>query len=259
MSTRRRHRGPRADADPDTPFLRRLFEKFARILVLNGFSPRTLARVFADVCRDLDEPKHPRDPARSAFTAELPHVLSYWYTDPLYLDSRGQPRPLPTKGPGLTLTGLVRRASPGLDPEAAIASLIRHRALRRRGGSYIPVHRRVVFDPRDATAPARGLLPLEGILDTLHRNWTQGGRRADTLEATAINPAFPVRAISALKRQLKDRGLAFLQEVDSTMRRSEERAKKAEPRVRIGVSLFLFEDAPEKRREPAAGRRTKRR
>jgi len=242
-------------AGDDLPFLRRLLEKFARLLVLNGFSPKTLSRVFADVCSRLDEPKHTRDPKRPVFTAELAHVLSYWYTDPMCVDARGEPRPLPARGKGLSVATLVRRASPGLDPSAAIATLVRHRALRRRGTLYVPTNRRVMFDPRDAAAPARGLLPLEGLLGTLHRNWTAGGKRADTMEATAINPAFPVRLLPALKKLLLGRGLAFLHEVDSTMRRGEARATATERRSRVGVSVFLFEDAP----EAAATKTTKRR
>jgi hypothetical protein len=230
----------------DLPFIRRILEKFARVLVLNGFSPRTLARVFADVCSHLDEPKHPRDPTRPAFTANLGHILSYWYTDPLCLDGRGRPRPLPASGRGLSVTELVRRTSPRLDPDEAIATLVKHRALKRRGALYVPSNRRILFDPRDAAAPARGLLPLEGLLDTLHRNWAYPGKRPDTLESTAINPAFPVRAVRALKKQVMDRGLAFLHEIDSTMRRSETRASASERRTRIGVSLFLFEDAQKK-------------
>ena len=248
MSTTPRRQSAADSGSDDLPFLRRLLEKFARLLVLNGFSPKTLAKVFADVCSGLDEPKHGRDPRRPAFTAELAHVLSYWYTDPLCVDGRGQPRSLPAKGRGLSIATLVRRASPGLDPKSAIATLVRHGALKRHGSLYIPTNRRVMFDPRDASAPARGLLPLEGLLDTLSHNWKHGVRRADTLEATAINPAFPVRSLPALKKHLLGRGLAFLHEVDSTMRRGEARAKASERRSRVGVSLFLFGGSPTPRR-----------
>jgi hypothetical protein len=253
-ATPRRRSAPESAGD-DLPFLRRLLAKFARLLVLNGFSPKTLSRVFADVCSHLDEPKHERDPDRPVFTAELAHVLSYWYTDPMCVDARGEPRPLPAKGAGLTVAALVRRASPGLDPSSAIATLVRHRALKRRGALYVPTDRRVMFDPRDAAAPARGLLPLEGLFDTLQRNWTSGRKTADTLEATAINPAYPVRSLAALKKLLLDRGLAFLHEVDSTMRRGEARASAKEARSRVGVSVFLFEDTPEPAERPRRRRR----
>ena len=258
MSTAPRRQSAAESGSDDLPFLRRLLEKFARLLVLNGFSPKTLARVFADVCSRLDEPKHTRDPERPVFTAELAHVLSYWYTDPMCVDARGEPRPLPARGSGLSIATLVRRASPGLDPSAAIATLVRHRALKRRGTLYVPTNRRVMFDPRDAAAPARGLLPLEGLLDTLQRNWTAGGKHADTMEATAINPAFPVRLLPALKKHLLGRGLAFLHEVDSTMRRGEARATDAEPRSRVGVSVFLFEDTPDGAARSRPSRRVRR-
>jgi hypothetical protein len=247
---------PASDPSPDeSRRLNRLMEKFARLLVLNGYSPRFLARNFSAVCATLDEPRHPREPRRPAFTIELGHILSYWYTDPLCVDARGQPRPLPAKGPGLSVADLVRRASPGLDPAVAIATLVQHKALKRRGRLYAPTKWRVVFDPRDAAAPARGFLPLEGLLDTLHRNWASGRRTAETLEATAINPAYPTKRLRALKKDLKDRGLTFLTEVDSTMRRGEARGTEREPRSRVGVSVFVFEEGP----EPPARKRTRRR
>jgi hypothetical protein len=229
----------------DARRLNRLMEKFARVLVLNGYSPKYLARDFSAICASLDEPKHPREPRRPAFTIQVGHVLSHWYTDPLCVDAQGKPRPLPAKGPGLSITDLVHRVSPGLDPAVAIATLVHHKALKRRGRLYIPTNRRLVFDPSDAAAPARGLLPLEGLLGTLHGNWASGRKAAETLEATAINPAYPTSKLRALKKHLKDRGLAFLTEVDSTMRRGEARGTGEEPRSRVGVSVFVFDETPE--------------
>jgi len=238
--------------------LNRLMEKFARVLVLNGYSPKYLAREFSAICARLSEPRHPREPHRPAFTAELGHVLSHWYTDPLCVDAAGRPRPLPANGRGLSVADLVRRANPRLDSEVAIATLLQHKALKRQGRLYVPTNRRVVFDPRDAAAPARGFLPLEGLLDTLHRNWASGRRAAETLEATAINPAYPTRQLRALKKHLKDRGLTFLTEVDSMMRRGEARATDSEPRSRIGVSLFVFEEGPEQPKRRPLRRRARR-
>jgi hypothetical protein len=247
---------PTIDASPDEARrLRRLLDNFARLLVLNGYSPRHLARDFSAVCASLDEPRHPREPRRTAFTIEVGHVLSHWYTDPLCVDGRGKPRPLPAKGPGLSVSDLVRRASPGLDPGVAISTLVQHKALKRQGRLYVPTNRRIVFDPSDAAASARGLLPLEGLLSTLHRNWAGGRKAAETLEATAINPAYPRSQLRALKKQLKDRGLAFLTDVDSTMRRGEARGTDSEPRARVGVSVFVFEE-PDK---PSGGRLARRR
>lgn len=243
----------------DARRLNRLMQKFARVLVLNGYSPKYLARDFSAICASLDEPRHPREPRRPAFTIQVGHVLSHWYTDPLCVDARGRPRPLPAKGRGLSVAELVRRASPGLDPAVAIATLVQHKALKRQGRLYVPTNRRIVFHPSDAAAPARGLLPLEGLLGTLHGNWASGRKSAETLEATAINPAYPTSQLRALKKQLKDRGLAFLTEVDSTMRRGEARGSEAEPRSRIGVSVFVFEEAPEpptrKRARPRSARK----
>ncbi len=239
----------------DAARLEALLGKFALLMVENGYPPKQLSQAFAAACSKLREPKHARDPSRPAFTADLVHVISYWYTDPLYVDGRGKPRPLPAKGPGLSVADLVRRANRKLDPDVAIETLVKHRALKLRGTMYVPTDRKVMFDPKDAAAPARGLLPLEGLLDTLLRNWASGRKGAELFEATAINPAFPTKRVRALKKYLADRGLAFLNQADSSMRQDEARATEKELRTRIGVSVFVFEEAPAAAKTSSAKRK----
>ncbi len=239
----------------DAARLEALLGKFARLLVENGYPPKQLSEAFTSACSKLREPKHARDPSRPAFTADLVHVISYWYTDPLCVDGRGKPRPLPATGPGLSVADLVRRANRKLDPDVAIETLVKHQALKLRGTMYVPTDRKVMFDPKDAAAPARGLLPLEGLLDTLLRNWASGRKGAELFEATAINPAFPTKRVRALKKHLADRGLAFLNQADSSMRQDEARARPGDPRTRIGVSVFVFEETPANARAVAARRK----
>ena len=250
---RRHPRKPRKPRGTELDQASEVLRLVGRLLVSNGYSPAELSRTFATICAALPHPRTPFDPARSVFTAELGHVLTYWYTDPLCLDSRGEPRPLPASGPGRSIADLVRRASPTLEPASAIKILMKSRSLKRRGKLFTPTGRKVIFDPKDAAAAARSLLPLIGFLETFDFNVNRRGKQPARFEATAINPAFPVKALEAFKTRLTRRGTEFLHELDTEMRRAEERGGDDTARARVGVGLFMFEEAP------ATGRALRRR
>ncbi|MBS1994658.1 MAG: hypothetical protein JSS86_00050 [Cyanobacteria bacterium SZAS LIN-2] len=241
MTSRRKtsaRRNTRA-AGPDQG--REILERTLALLVGNGYSPASLKAMAAEICSGMPEPRTPKDPRRSTFTVELGHVLTHWYTDPMNLDARGNPRPLPARGPGPSIADLVRRASPSLDVKVAIDQLVKSGSLKRVGRRFLPTGRRVLFNPKDAVATARGLLPVLGYLDTFDFNLNRRGKQAPRFEVTAVNPSFPTEALEAFKARLMARGMEFLQEVDTQMRRAEERALPKTPRSQVGVGLFLFE------------------
>ena len=97
------------------------------------------------------------------------------------------------------------------------------------------------------------------VRDPLNGNINRRPGQLARLEATAINPLSPTAALDAFKKRLTRKGNEFLADVDTEMRRAEERASASEPRVRVGVGLFLFEQPrarlgvsppPSKRRRP---------
>ena len=226
----------------------RLLRKLALLLVANGESPRDLADDFKAVCAGIPEPAHRSDPGSAAFATDLGHVLTCWYTDPVYLDGRGQPLPLPTRGFGPTIARLVRQVNPGLSVERVVAALLERRSLRHRKSLLVPTGRKVLFADRDQRAAARVVVPLEGLVDTLEYNLNREPDRPARFERSALNPSFPLSSVGALTRKVLARGTEFLHEVDSEMRRSEERARPSDPRTCVGVELFLFEIPPESSR-----------
>ncbi|MEP7245433.1 MAG: DUF6502 family protein [Gammaproteobacteria bacterium] len=221
-------------------YSREFLERLARILVHSGHSPRALSREFADICRKLEEPTRPFNPARLNYISDLPHVIAHWHADPRYLDSRGAPVALPLKARGASVRELISRVLPEADGVAVFKSLVKLGALRRRGTRYLPKDRYLAFNPQRLSAMAHGLTTLLGLLRTVEHNLASGARHR-LVERAAINPAFPLVALPAFHQRLKPLASEFLWQIDGDMRRREVPGG-GKPATRLGVAVFAFEN-----------------
>lgn len=212
--------------------------RLARILVRCGHSPKELVTQLREICRPLPEPSRRFDPERLNFLADIPHVIALWYSDPRYLEARGVPTALPLHGRHASLRSLIHRVLPDKDPEAVARALLDMRAIRQRGGRYVPTARHIAL--RQDSARLHSLSLLLRILSTIERN-VAGSRAAAIVERNAIHPHFPVSALPGFHRRLKTRAADFLWDTDSDMRRRERRIKRG-PVTRLGVEVFAFEE-----------------
>ena len=245
-------------------YSREFLEHLAHILVDAGHSPKKLAREFRTICHGLKEPTRSWNPADLTYLADLPHVLACWHDDPQFLDSKGDPMPLPVRSRNPSLSSLIARVCPAAgDPNAVIESLIRLRGIRRRGRLYVPTGRHL--DYRQQSGRVHGLMALLGMLRTIRHNVSRPGSSTRILERVAVNPRFPVQALAMFHRWLKGFGAKFLWDADRNMRRREWDALSG-PSIRLGVGVFAFEDPPvtgahvrgsAPRRAAAARRRTR--
>jgi hypothetical protein len=220
-------------------YSREFLEHLARILTDAGHSPRKLTREFREICRALPEPAQNWDPAELNYLADLPHVIACWQDDPQFLDSKGEPLPLPLRSNGPCVESLIARALPHEEPGAVVESLLRVHGIRRRRGLYVPTGRQLLYQPQSARI--HGLMSLLGMLRTIGHNVSPAGSRAPILERTAVNPSFPVAALPLFHQWLKDVASKFLWETDGTMRRREWGSLPG-PTLRLGVGVFAFED-----------------
>jgi hypothetical protein len=257
MSSRRASPASRRRSLAGVASSHEFLERLARILVQSGHSPQNLTREFQRICAGLKEPAHAWDPARLNYVSDLPHVLAHWHTDPQYLDSNGEPISIPLRGRGPSFSDLVARTLPEADPQGVVHSLMRLKALRRRGALYSPTDRYLAYTKQRDSALAHALTALLGMLRTVDHNIST--RRGDTLlERAAMNPRFPVSALPAFRRRLRSVASEFLFSLDSDMRRRESTGR-AEPTVRLGIGVFAFESPPPSTRPRAARARARRR
>jgi hypothetical protein len=240
--------GARARSQPrhrpqgeEVSYSREFLERLARILVGTGHSPRELSREFREICSRLKEPDTRWDPAQLTYLWDLPHVISFWHSDPQYIDSRGVPIPLSLRGRGASLCALIERVLPGENPNAVLRSLIKFKSIRRRGKLYVPRARHFTYPT--ASGRVHGLTALLGMLRTVERNVAGGRKSTPILERTALNPRFPVSELPAFHRRLRAAAAEILWSLDGDMRRREA-AHRGGPRVRLGVGIFAFEGPP---------------
>lgn len=232
-------------------------ERFVRLLVRRGASRQNVQSAFQRawllVPREAAEER--RHAAREM--TDVPHVLTLWFDDPLYVDARGDPLRLPLRGPAPSLASLVQHIDPTLKPEQVLANLIRADAVRRIGNWYLPRSRAVTYRGTGAPLHAHNLHGLIGMLRTLEHNTEAKGRGPAWFEYFAENPRFPESAREGFDARLYEDAMTFLRNADSRMLNCERKAKPGEPTVRIGVGVYRYEE--ELPSKPTAAPRLKRR
>lgn len=217
----------------------------ARILAASGYSRETLREEFDKVCRSLPEPKRRAGQLRLDEVLELPHVLAHWHTDPEFLDAAGRPRALPLRGTR-SLETLIRRVFPEAPLKRIVQALKRNGALSHRDKRYRPRGRSIRYGAGDVHL--HGLAALLGLLRTFERN-VAGSQTAPRLfERSATNSRVPVRFLRAFARRVHRQSLALLFSLDSEMKRLELARRGDERTARVGVGVYLFEEAARKER-----------
>jgi len=219
---------------------RAFLEALVPLMVEAGHSPKRLVAEFREICGRMKEPARAWDPADLAYVADLPHVLSHWHADEHYTDAQGAPRRLPLRGPGPSLTELIERVYPGVDPTPVVRALVRTRAVRERRGSFEPLARNVLFSER-THARRHGLMSALELLRTVARNCSDTRRGPPLLHQTAINSWYPERKLPELHERAKRQGGEALWEFDRFMRRRETRRGSKEPVRRVGLCIFAIE------------------
>ena len=173
---------------------------------------------------------------------DIGHVLTLWFHDPVYVDSRGDPIPLLLHGRAPSLASLIQHVDSGLDPKRVLKTLIQADALRPIGKRYAPRSRAVAFRGVGAPLHARNLRALLGMLHTLEHNNEPKDKVAPWFEYVADNPRFPVSAREPYDARLREDAMTFLRDQDSRMLSHQRKAKPGEPTVRMGVGVYRFEE-----------------
>lgn len=227
-------------ADHAESYARKCLGSLARILVHSGHSPAALVQEFIDVCRELGPSRQAWDDEHLAYMSDLGHVMTHWHSHPKFLAEDGTPLPLPLKGPGESLYGLIARSLPERDPEAVAKSLEELKGIRPQGSRFVPTARYLTF--REHLDSGRhGLMALLGMLETVEHNAFSRAGEPKRIERTAINPRFPVAAIPAFRKRLDELIQEFLSVVDEEMTQKEA-TKSSRRSKRFGVAVCELGD-----------------
>ena len=214
-----------------------------RVLARYGCAPKDIEKAVQKACR-----KVPRSWARNPKAAPpemyaAGHALSLWFQDPAYLDSSGNPRPLPVRGAAPSLESLVRRVDPTLDVEETLRYLLRPSVLRRVGDQFVP--------PPDRTLWVRGsggffhsqsLRTLIAVLSTLEHNNRPRRSTPGRLDVSVLNQQVPISQVPGFDKRLRQRGMEFVAATDTDLVNCERARVGAERTVSVGVAVVRFEE-----------------
>jgi Family of unknown function (DUF6502) len=220
-------------------------ELFARTLARAGLSPARLASAFASACARIPRRIVAGRSRGSGDIVDAAHILAIWFSDPRYLNTKGDPIRLRARGADPSLQALIRRVDPILNVKDVLDYLTRARAIKRVGGRYA-LRTRTLF-LRSTGAPGRlhALRAVLGLLKTLEHNSSRKSGAAHWFEHFAENPRLPVRARAQVDTKLDRLGLNFLNGMDADMQLAAQNVRPGEPTVRVGIGVYRFEEEGE--------------
>lgn len=233
-------------------------ERFVGILSRCGYSPRAMTRAFSEACARVADSVVRAAGRSTRELSDASHILTVWFSDPLYLDHDGRPIRLAVHGPAPSLEALVARIDPRLDIEEVLQYLRRNHALKKIGTRYAPKGRALVLRNTRGPDHFRNMRGLLAMLRTLEHNTRPKRRVAGWFERFAENPAFPVSARANFDARVFKHGMKLLRTMDADMHRQELKRKPGEPVVRVGVGVYRFEEEIPQAREPPGRSRTPR-
>jgi hypothetical protein len=235
MSRRRQSAGRRRPPRLD-PKIRLVAQQFVALLIRCRCDPTALLGELSEYCRRLS--RHKAHAAVSQDWGEMGHVMTLWFSDPEYLDVRGNPRPLPLNGRGLSIESLARRVDPKLDPRTVLPYLKSGGGVRRRGSRYVPRGQMLIFQGRPQNT--RILRGLFGHIGTLYHNLHSPPGEPKWFERHCRNHRFPASAVEAFERGVTELFEQLLLRTDTKMAVRSQQRRKGERLVTLGFGGYKF-------------------
>jgi hypothetical protein len=229
------------------PAAREAIALFARLLDNCGYSRADATCAYKGIRAPRKSRVVPTSVGDSTLTDDAAHVITLWHMTAGYVDSIGEPLPLPAVGPAPSIESLVRLAKRKLTLERTLQYFRTARALKRVGPLYVP-RSRVVYLPRATRfQAAHHLRVVTGLLRTVQTNYCEPfSRRRFEFAADGL--------VSKNKRRAFDRdfaavGLEMLKSADALMLRYADPSKSRRKHVPLTIGAYVFEG-----RSPSAPR-----
>jgi hypothetical protein len=250
---RAHRRVARAPSDVTQQVVLEIMELLVRALARTGVAPAWLTSAFASACERIPKNILAFRGRDEGDIIDAPHILAVWFSDPRYLNAKGEPIRLPARGAEPSIQALIRRVDPKLNSKKVISYLTRARAIQRFGNLYELRTRTLYLRSTEAPGRLHGLRALLGLLKNLEHNSDPTTNPVHWFEHFAENPRLPIRARAQIGAKLDRLGLSFLNGLDADMQLASETLRPGEPTVRMGIGVYRFED--ETQPEPVFGSR----
>jgi hypothetical protein len=209
----------------------------SRVSVITGLSRREVMRV-----RKLPKPEVSASIERHNRAVR---VIAAWRRENDFLDSKGQPAPLPLEGTGATFSELVKRFSGNVPPRAVLDELIHANAAERRDDGKIGLLARAYIPSR----PDEHILHILGtdvyhLISSIDHN----------LKPETTEPLFqrkvsydnlPDDVLPEFRKHFSPEAQALLESADRWLAghdRDVRPSVKGKGRSRTGFGIFFFEE-----------------
>jgi Family of unknown function (DUF6502) len=177
----------------------------------------------------------------------LARVLAGWFESPRYTDGNGRPLALPVEGPEPSFSSLVRAFSGDIYPRIILDELAEVGAVKLlKDGNVRALNRR--YSSGGAQPAAIQHLGSTGcdVFNTLEHNLSRPPEERH-YDDTVVSAHLDRAALPLFRRLLRQRGAAFLGDVEGWV--SEHEKPGTPDTVRAGVIVQMFVDVDSKLRE----------
>lgn len=216
---------------------------FSRVSAITGLHRHVVSDIVNSPAEATPDPELDKDYRRN----RLARVLSGWFENPLYTDTDGRPRVLPVEGPEPSFATLVRTFSGDIYPRIILDELMEVGAVKLlKDGSVRAVARRYTSGGAEPAAIEHLGSTGRDVFSTLEHNLANAPESrlyADTVVSAKLDRA----AIPLFRRLLRQRGAAFLEDVEGWV--SEHEQPDSPDAVRAGVIVQMFVDSETESRE----------
>lgn len=219
---------------------------FSRVSTITGLHRHVVSNIVKSEDPDVGDLTHDKDYRRN----RVARVLAGWFESPDYTDKDGRPRDLPPDGAAPSFESLVRAYSGDIYPKIILDELKQVGAVRQqRDGTLHAVTRRYTLGGAEPAALEQLGSTAFDLFSTLEHNLAAQAD-ARLYDDTAVTLTLDRAAIPLFRRLLRQRGAAFLEDIEGWI--SEHENPTAPQTVRAGVTVRMFvNDEPENGKRPA--------
>ena len=172
----------------------------------------------------------------------LARVLWGWFESPEYTDSEGKPRVLLFEGPAPSFTSLVRDFSGDIYPRIILDELLQVGAVRAlKDGSLRAMTRRYTLGGADPAAIEQLGQSARDLFSTLEHNISTP-TESRLYDDTAVSVSFDRAALPLFRRLLRQRGAAFLEDIEGWILEHEKPDSPDTARAGVTVRMFIEDD-----------------
>jgi hypothetical protein len=222
---------------------------FSRVSAITGLHRHVVSDIVNSADAGSSGPSMDKDYRRN----RLARVLAGWYESPRYTDGDGRPLTLAVDGPQPSFASLVRDFSGDIYPGIILDELREVGAVKQlKDGNVRALARRYSAGGAEPAAIEHLGNTARDVLSTLEHNLASPPEQR-LYDDTVVSLRLDRAALPLFRRLLRQRGAAFLEDVEGWV--SEHERPDASEAVRAGVTVQMFVDVePEKAEVPAGPR-----